>query len=86
MNIMMNNICNLRCSYCFAQNEMTEHTPEHISEENFRTFLDFLKENKFPTVRMIGGEPTLHPRIIDFINIVIDYGCFEDILIFTNFK
>lgn len=71
MNIMINNYCNLHCPYCFAQQEMTQHVVNNITQENFKKFLDFLKANDIKEVRMIGGEPTLHPHLFDLIQTVL---------------
>lgn len=87
MNLMLNNYCNLKCSYCFAQETMHSANAKNISKENYIKYLDWVKkqnDNFDKEVRMIGGEPTLHPEIKDFIDIAISYGCFRDILIFTN--
>lgn len=40
MNLMINNYCNLKCSYCFAQEEMTSHKATNITMENFCLYLD----------------------------------------------
>jgi len=84
MNLMVNNYCNLHCSYCFAQEEMNSKKAMNITMENFCKYLDFLKNNNFNDVRLIGGEPTLHPDLSKLIQKVIEYKCFNEILIFTN--
>lgn len=88
MNLMLNNYCNLKCSYCFAQETMHSINAKNISMENFIKYLDWLKKQEDLSlsrrVRLIGGEPTLHPLIFDFIDKVIEYDCFDNILIFTN--
>ena len=84
MNLMLNNYCNLHCSYCFAQEEMNSKSAMNVSMEDFCIYLDFLKDNGITDVRFIGGEPTLHPELEQLIDKVISYNCFERILIFTN--
>ena len=85
MNLMINNYCNLHCSYCFAQEEMHSKKAMNITMENFITFLDFLKHGNEHEVRLIGGEPTLHPELDKLIDKVIEYNYFDRILIFSNF-
>ena len=63
MNLMVNNYCNLHCPYCFAQEEMHSKKAMNITIENYEIFLDFLKKNDMDSVRLIGGEPTLHPDL-----------------------
>ena len=84
MNLLINNYCNLKCSYCFAQEEMHSKEAMNITMENFCKYLDFLKKSNITEVRLIGGEPTLHPELEKLIDKVIEYNCFTDITIFTN--
>ena len=84
MNLMVNNYCNLHCPYCFAQEEMHSKKAMNITIENYKIFLDFLKKNDMDSVRLIGGEPTLHPDLDKLIQEAIDYQCFSNIVIFTN--
>ncbi len=82
-NIMLNNTCNLSCSYCFANN-FKEH-PEHISFNNFKKAIDFcLTSRKGAHIGIIGGEPTLHPLFADFLNYLKDMRKVQDVVIFTN--
>ena len=85
MNLMINNYCNLKCSYCFAQEEMHSKKAMNITMENFCLCLDWLKKQNYRQVRLIGGEPTLHPELDKLIDKVIEYDCFDDIMIFSNF-
>ncbi|MFH2005232.1 MAG: radical SAM protein [bacterium] len=80
MNILLTNRCNRRCSYCFAQERISfgkeegqQHAaPELISEENFRTALAFAQKSKIPMIGLLGGEPSLHPQFIQFLELVRD--------------
>ena len=59
-NIMMTDVCNLRCPYCFA-NEFVNKDTNEISEENFRKAVDFIVgDGSHSSVGLIGGEPTVH--------------------------
>ena len=84
MNLMITNYCNLHCNYCFAQEEMNSKKAMNITMENFCIFLDFLKKNRIRDVRLIGGEPTLHPNFKELIEKILDYNYFKEIVIFTN--
>ncbi len=71
-NILLTNVCNRGCPYCFAEQKIThrdDDTPEglldaqdYISLDNFRTALDFLDKSDCRVISMLGGEPTLHPE------------------------
>jgi molybdenum cofactor biosynthesis enzyme MoaA len=38
-----------------------------MSLENFHWLLDFIKKSNQHEVRLIGGEPTLHPKFIEIL-------------------
>lgn len=90
MNLMITNYCNLHCNYCFAQEEMNSKSAQAITMENFIKYLNFLKREielgdaSFQEVRLIGGEPSLHPHLEQLIDKIIEYKCFRSILIFSN--
>ena len=84
MNIMLNSYCNLKCPYCFADNEINLCDDKTMSEENFDECLDFLINNGIKEVRIIGGEPTIHPYFGYFLNKIIDRNFFKHIHIFSN--
>jgi len=62
--------CNCRCMMC----DMYKKPPRSISFEDARKVLDFLYENKFLIVYFTGGEPTLHPDVIDIVKYANDLG------------
>lgn len=82
MNIVINNICNQSCEYCFA-NKVIEEDKRNMSYEDYKYCLDFLQKNNMKDIRLIGGEPTLHPKFGLFITQALNKG-FKDITIFTN--
>lgn len=86
MNIMINSYCNLKCPYCFAQKTMHDEGAMNMSLSDFKKCLNFLKASDMKEVRLIGGEPTLHPQLERILDMIIDDGFFEDILIFSNFN
>lgn len=55
--------CNCRCIMC----DMHKQTPQTIGIEDARRIIRFLAENRFLTVYFTGGEPTLHPDIIEMV-------------------
>lgn len=85
MNILLNTYCNLQCPYCFADPTMKECEVKNISLGDFNYVLNFQKRNNMGEVRLIGGEPTLHPQFKEIINRIINSRCFRRILIFSNF-
>lgn len=65
-NIMLTYRCNLRCSYCFA-NEFVNGSNVEISLENFKRAIEFLTIKGENIVGLIGGEPTIHPLFGEFL-------------------
>jgi uncharacterized radical SAM superfamily Fe-S cluster-containing enzyme len=55
-----------------------------MSFTDFVYVLNFLKKSRDPNVRLIGGEPTLHPNFLDFVDIVAQDELFKHLHIFTN--
>jgi uncharacterized radical SAM superfamily Fe-S cluster-containing enzyme len=65
--IEINQNCNLSCPVCFA-----ESSPERVGQLDLPTFermLDVLvkSEGEPDLLQISGGEPTLHPQILEFI-------------------
>lgn len=50
--------------------------------DNFKKALDFLKRSGCMELRLGGGEPTIHPRLKDFIDLGLSSGF--KVLLFTN--
>lgn len=70
-NIVVAADCGMSCSYCFARDELaaqgTAGMPRFISLDDFEERLDFLDRSNIGEVRLIGGEPTLHPLFPELI-------------------
>src|SRR5436853_7472682 len=65
--------CNLRCKHCYLYG-VADYVPEYMdkslhqymSDEIFRAAVDPLLETPTAlTVRFMGGQPVLHPRLPD---------------------
>lgn len=85
-NVVISRLCNLSCPYCFAGEYMTRrdgHTGTHfIDLAEFERKLDFLKRSGIKDLRLIGGEPTLHPQFSALVDLGHNRGF--HVLIFTN--
>lgn len=82
-NIMLTERCNLRCSYCFA-NEYVNHDPKEITIENFRKAISFIRGGGDCVVGLIGGEPTLHPQFRQILQELIRNDEIRGVSVFTN--
>lgn len=65
--IEVTNHCNLECPICIVENRDNYHMPV----EDFRRIIDGLiaKEGTLDTVNISGGEPTIHPRFLELLDI-----------------
>ncbi len=70
-NLIVSSVCTLRCPYCFAEEHLqatqADSAPVFISLETFEERLDFLDRSGIDEIRLIGGEPTLHPQFPELI-------------------
>lgn len=82
-NIMMTDVCNLKCPYCFA-NEFVNHSVNEISMENFKKALDFIATEPNTKLGLIGGEPTLHSQFKEILQLLIEDKRFQNVVLFTN--
>lgn len=96
VNIMITNVCPNNCKYCFAPvvnnesinnrfNKDGSNSPtSFMSLDDFQHTLNFLKKSKLKNVRLLGGEPLIHPNIKLFIEEINKDEYFETITIFTG--
>jgi hypothetical protein len=82
INISINNICNLNCTYCDRQGYVNRANEDEVSLADFKRLIRCLKEAGFQQCRIFGGEPTLHPRFSDLIKYAVKQGM--SVLLFTN--
>ena len=84
-NIDITNRCNQRCPICFANSAVAGYIYEP-SIDQIREMLQMLRGQR-PTpvqaVQFSGGEPTIHPKIIDIIKMTKEMG-YNIIMIATN--
>jgi hypothetical protein len=76
-NIVVSNACGMSCPFCFARDELLVRgaaegrgagpAPAFISLPEFEERLDFLDRSGIDEARLIGGEPTIHPRFPELI-------------------
>src|SRR3954470_9782799 len=64
--IEITNHCNLECPICIVQNRNNYN----MTREEFGRILDGLveKEGTLETINLSGGEPTLHPQFLEFLD------------------
>lgn len=60
--------CNLDCVYCYEQ----PFNKKLIPYEKVITLLEEMREIGVFVIKIAGGEPLLHPKIIDIVNYLVD--------------
>jgi len=84
MNILLSEKCTNYCRYCFAQERMRSSVNNFISIDSFKYILDFLHKSKVDHVNLIGGEPLIHPNIIEILKILNDDYKIKTVSIFSG--
>lgn len=83
-NIMMTDVCNLRCPYCFA-NEFVNKDTNEISEENFEKAVEFIVgDGSRSSLGLIGGEPTVHSKFESYLRKLIADDRVKTVVVYTN--
>lgn len=83
-NIAINNFCNLKCQYCFADDMIQEET-RNMTIDRFVEIINFIEKTE-RHFGIIGGEPTLNPEFKEFLRISRDWSNKHngDVTLFTN--
>ena len=75
--------CNLNCTYCCHYCNVTNEN--YIKFDNFRNDMKELsKKFDIKLIRLMGGEPLLHPEIAEFLYITREYFPNSEIMLVTN--
>ncbi len=86
-NVLMTARCNRKCSFCFAKKRTSEmisnkKDPLNISKKNIQKVKTFATRSGKKELRLLGGEPTIHPKFIEIVEESLADGFY--IHVFTN--
>lgn len=74
-NVSITSACNRSCSYCFARETLTAYRADGaMTVEMFALVLAYLRRSNINEVRLLGGEPTLHPRFAELLDMALAAG------------
>lgn len=82
-NIMITKKCNLKCPYCFA-NEFVNKNNTDMTIEDYYKAIDFIMTDQHERIGIIGGEPTVHPKFKEMLEILIHDDRIGQVTVFTN--
>jgi MoaA/NifB/PqqE/SkfB family radical SAM enzyme len=68
--IVVTRRCNLSCGYCFEYDKVSKPVPLDV----LKSRIDELKRLKTVFVTLNGGEPLLHPQIVDLVRYIATSG------------
>lgn len=78
--------CNMDCITCYYMNSSENNLDFcnfNISTEHFEKAMKLASLAGFQEIYILGGEPTVHPRILDFLKCASSFN-FEQVLLVTN--
>ena len=83
-NLSVSAVCNQACPYCFTHDHLAAPRADDgfLRMEDFDARLDFLDRSGIDQARLLGGEPTLHPRFAELVERARARG--KHIVVFTN--
>ncbi|MDR2442128.1 MAG: radical SAM protein [Deltaproteobacteria bacterium] len=81
LNLFITSKCNLNCDYCFVASDFNL-APTLLSKPDFLSLLSWLKETNAASLAILGGEPTLHPELLFFLDSLWSSGVCP--VLFTN--
>jgi len=68
LRVSLTDACNLRCVYCMPKDMTFMPSREKLSFDEYRRLLPLFAEVGFRKFRFTGGEPTLHPHLVDLVS------------------
>lgn len=66
--------CNLRCRYCMPESPRFMEESRRLSAEEFVRIARILVQEGIEEIRLTGGEPTLHPGLVEVARGLSDIG------------
>jgi len=81
-NLSITNVCNKRCVYCFANDTRKEYGKSFMDDLTYDRALDYIERSGLKQARLLGGEPTTHPKFISYVQKALERNL--DIMVFTN--
>jgi hypothetical protein len=88
-NLAITAICNQQCAYCFTAESLAQSRGAGsqggkglLETAAFEERLDFLARSHIDEVRLLGGEPTLHPDFVAMVQRARAAG--KEITVFSN--
>ncbi len=84
LRVSLTDKCNLRCVYCMAEDTTFRSNAELMRDDELLILLRLFAELGFDKFRLTGGEPTVHPRIVDLVREIAGISGVRSLSMTTN--
>ncbi len=84
LRVSLTDKCNLRCVYCMAENMVFQPNADLMQYDEILTLVRVFAELGFDKFRLTGGEPTVHPRVVDIVRGMKQIPGVESLSMTTN--
>ena len=65
--------CNLRCVHCYSDSENKPY-PGELTDDEGRKLIEDLADFGAPVLLFSGGEPLIHPHLVEFLGLAVSRG------------
>ncbi|WP_195356204.1 radical SAM protein [Bacteroides cellulosilyticus] len=69
--VLVTGKCNYRCPFCHNEGQEKQGHTSNMSLDEFKLLIDYLRDKSFVELAISGGEPFVHPQIVE----MIEYAC-----------
>jgi GTP 3',8-cyclase len=67
LRLAINERCNLRCIYCMSEDRVFPPNHTLLQPDEIKRIIDLVANMGVNKIRFTGGEPLLHPNIVDYV-------------------
>ena len=85
LRISLTDRCNLRCVYCMPKEGMQwQPHADQLSAEEIARVVETASQGGVKRVRLTGGEPLVHPKIVEIVRRIASIQNIEEVSLTTN--
>jgi cyclic pyranopterin phosphate synthase len=84
LRISLTDHCNLRCIYCMPEDMTFRPNAEMMQVDEILTLAELFASLGFDKIRLTGGEPTVHPHIVEVVGGIASIPNIRSVSMTTN--
>src|SRR5512139_3013194 len=77
LRISLTDKCNLRCVYCMSEDMVFRPNDELMTTPEVLRLVDIFVGLGIDKIRLTGGEPTIHPDLVDIVRGIRQTGLYR---------